>query len=156
MLRSAGERRATTPWGASAAFAPPASTTSRVAEGAQTSTSAPPPRTPASSAAPTQTGVTSVDARPGTTAPGKGRRLTGTRESCPRRFQLDNQVCVAPTGTVSQVWALVAALVVLDRKAKRMITLCLWKPATSVRSTGIPRRDASVAAQTPHMTRTCR
>lgn len=77
MLRSVGERRVTTPWGASAAFAPPASTTSRAVEDARTSTSAPPARTPASSAAPTQTGVTSVDVRPGTTVPGKGTWAKG-------------------------------------------------------------------------------
>lgn len=93
---------------------------------------------------------------PGYYRAGQGYVGDETRETCPQRFQLDKQVCVGPTGTVSRVWALVAALVVLDRKGKRMITLCLLKPATSVRSTAIPRRDASVAVQTPHMTRTCR
>lgn len=74
--KSAGERHATTPLGASAVSAPLASTTSRPAEAAQTSTSAPPARTPASSAALTQTGATSVDVHPDTSVQDKGMLMT--------------------------------------------------------------------------------
>lgn len=74
--RSAGERRVTTPWGASAASAPPASTTSRGVEAARTSTSAPPARTPASLAALTQMGATSADAHLDTSVQDKGAWLS--------------------------------------------------------------------------------
>ena len=70
--RSVGGRRATTHWGASAAVAPPASTSSRTAEAAPMSTSAPPAKTPATTVAPTRTGATSVAAHLDTSGQAKG------------------------------------------------------------------------------------
>lgn len=100
-----GERHATTPWGASAASVPPASTTSSPPEAAQTSTSAPPATTRASLAALTQTGATSVDARLDTTALDKGTFKTFEKiKSGHRVFGLTDCFDSAP-GTVSQVLA---------------------------------------------------
>lgn len=48
---------------------------------------------------------------------------------------------------------------VLDREVRWTIILCLLRPAMSVRSTAIPRRDANVAAPTQHrrtLWKTCR
>lgn len=53
-------------------------------------------------------------------------------------------------GTVSQVWALVAAAPVLDREVRWMIILCLLRPVMNVRSTAILRRDADVVVPTQH------
>lgn len=52
--------------------------------------------------------------------------------------------------TVSQVWALQVAAPVVHRKVKRMIILCLLRPAMNVRSMATPRKDASAAAPTQH------
>lgn len=156
--RSAGERHATTPLGASAASAPPASTTSRWAEAARTSTSAPPPRTPASLAAQTQTGATSADVRLGTSAQDKGTWVTDRVKAVRRSFQLTDGF-VSVSGTVSQVWASLVAAPVADRVVRWTIILCLPRPAMSVRSTAIPRRDANVEAPTQHRRifwKTCR
>lgn len=71
--RSAGERRATTPWGVSVAFAPPALTTSRPAAAARTSTSAPRARTHASLAVQTRMEATYVDVQLGTSVQDKGK-----------------------------------------------------------------------------------
>lgn len=156
--RSAGERHATTPWGASAASAPLASTTSRWVEDALTSTSAPPARTPASLAVQTQTGATSVDVHLDTSAQGKGTWVNGCGKAACRCSQMTDGFVFYP-GTVSQVWALLAVALVLNKEARWMIILCLLRPAMNVRLTAIPRRDASVAAPTQHRTilrKTCR
>lgn len=145
--RSAGERRATTRWEASAASAPPASTTSREAEDAQTSTSAPLARTPASLAAPTRTGATSVDAPLVTSEPDKGKRGNCCRKAARRYFQLTHGIVVL-LGTVSPAWALVVGAPVLDKEARWMTILYLRRPAMNVRSTAITRRDANAAAPT--------
>lgn len=60
---------------------------------------------------------------------------------------------------MSLVWALLVVAPVVDKEVKWMIILCLLKPATNVRSTAIPRRDANVAAPTQHkniLRSTCR
>lgn len=116
------ERHATTLWEASAACVLLASTLSNRAAVALTSTSAPPAKTPASLAAPTLTGATSVAA------------LLDTSE-------LDRD-------TVSQDWAFLVAAPPRDKMVKRMKILCLLRPAMNVRSTAFPKRDASVVAPT--------
>lgn len=161
-VRSVGEHRATTPLEASAASAPPASTTSRQAEAARTSTSAPPARTPASLDAPTQTGDTSVDVHLDTSAQDKGTCVNEwlcVKDVC-RCFQLTDGF-VFVSGIASQVWALVMVAQVLDKedRVRRMRILCLLRHAMNVRSTATPRRDANVAAPTQHkkiLWKTCR
>lgn len=58
----------------------------------------------------------------------------------------DGFVCIP--GTVSQVWAFPVVALLLVKEVRWMIILCLLRPAMNVRSTAIPRRDASAAAPT--------
>lgn len=127
--RSAGEHHAITPWGASAASVPPASTTSSPPEAVQTSTSAPPATTHASLAAQIQMGVTSVVAHMDTTVPDKGTFKTIQWKKWLTYVFCLTDCFVSSSATVSQV----LALRVVDRKVRWMTTHSHQRPAMSVR-----------------------
>lgn len=103
-VRSAGERRVTTPWEASDVSAPPASTMSRLEQDAQTSTSAPPPTTLANLVVQTQMEDISADVLPGTSAQGKGMCKDGCVKAVCRCFHLADGFVFVPQTLCHRSW----------------------------------------------------